>query len=102
MYFFGVREPDFYGAINVNTGETTLFIPRLPNEYATWLGRLSSCDDFASRYGVDVVRYIDEVSATPPFQDSLLILIIPIFIPNSIDWCILCGKTTISIIVAGK
>lgn len=71
MYFFGVREPDFYGTINVNTGKTTLFIPRLPNEYATWLGRLSSCDDFANQYVVDEVRYVDEVSATISGQFSL-------------------------------
>lgn len=38
-------------------------MPRLPSEYATWMGRLSSCENFAEKYGVDEVRYVDEVSA---------------------------------------
>lgn len=62
MYFFGVREPGCYGAIDVQTGHTTLFVPKLPAEYATWMGRLWTCEDYSSRYGVDVVRYVNEVS----------------------------------------
>lgn len=62
MYFFGVREPGCFGTLNIITGHTTLFMPRLPNEYATWMGRLSTCEDFSNRYSVDEVRYVDEVS----------------------------------------
>lgn len=61
MYFFGVREPGCYGTINIHNGKSTLFIPRLPNEYATWMGRLLTCNEFSENYGVDQVRYIDEV-----------------------------------------
>ncbi|CAN0240921.1 unnamed protein product, partial [Ectocarpus sp. 8 AP-2014] len=37
-YLFGVREPDCLATIDLETGKATLFIPRLPAEYATWMG----------------------------------------------------------------
>lgn len=37
-------------------------MPRLPSEYATWMGKLLTCDDFKKRYAVDSVKYVDEVS----------------------------------------
>ena len=37
-WLFGVTEGDCYGAIDVATGRTTLYIPRLPAEYAIWMG----------------------------------------------------------------
>lgn len=60
-YFFGVREPGFFGAINVSSGKCTLFMPRLPSEYAIWMGELWTCNDFKKRYAVDSVKYMDEV-----------------------------------------
>ncbi|XAR67184.1 Xaa-Pro dipeptidase [Bertholletia excelsa] len=39
-YLFGVREPGFYGAIDIATGESILFAPRLSAEYAVWLGEI--------------------------------------------------------------
>jgi Xaa-Pro dipeptidase len=36
---FGVTEPDFYGAIDVNSGKSILFAPLLPEEYAVWMGK---------------------------------------------------------------
>lgn len=61
-YFFAAREPGFYGAVNVQTGKAILFVPRLPADYATWMGDLWTCDDFKKRYQVDEVFYVDEVS----------------------------------------
>ena len=40
MYIFGVREASFYATIEVATGTTTLYMPRLPVEYAVWMGRI--------------------------------------------------------------
>lgn len=71
MYFFGCREPGFYGAINVFTGKTTLFIPRLPKEYATWMGRLWTLNDFKQRYSIDDVRFVDEVGLKTKNYTSL-------------------------------
>lgn len=36
---FGVTEPDFYGAIEVDSGNSILFAPLLPEAYAVWMGK---------------------------------------------------------------
>lgn len=36
---FGVIESGCYGVIDVDTGKSTLFVPRLPDSYATWMGK---------------------------------------------------------------
>eukprot|EP00095_Tigriopus_kingsejongensis_P002767 maker-scaffold845_size89356-snap-gene-0.20 protein:Tk02767 transcript:maker-scaffold845_size89356-snap-gene-0.20-mRNA-1 annotation:"xaa-pro dipeptidase" len=51
---FGVLEPDCYGALDVSTGRSVLFIPRLPRDYAIWMGRIP--------YRVDEVRFVDEMA----------------------------------------
>ncbi len=35
---FGVLEPGCYGALEVDSNTCHIFIPRLPEEYATWMG----------------------------------------------------------------
>lgn len=62
MYLFGVTEPGCYGTVDVATGSATLFVPRLPTEYAVWMGPLLSLDNFKTKYEVDAVHYADEVS----------------------------------------
>ncbi|XP_049826665.1 xaa-Pro dipeptidase isoform X2 [Aethina tumida] len=59
---FGVTEADCYGAIDVNTGESYLFVPRLPESYAIWMGPLHSLEDFSKKYEVSHVYYSDEIS----------------------------------------
>lgn len=39
-YLFGVKEPDCLATIDLETGRATLFIPRLPAEYAVWMGEI--------------------------------------------------------------
>ncbi|ODM88692.1 Xaa-Pro dipeptidase, partial [Orchesella cincta] len=58
---FGVTEPDCYGVIRVKDGASILFVPRLPDEYAVWLGRIAPLESFRSRYQVDEVYYLDEI-----------------------------------------
>ena len=58
---FGVEESDFYGAINVKTSKSILFIPRLHPDYAIWDGKIHSPQHFKEKYEVDEVFYSDEI-----------------------------------------
>lgn len=40
QYLFGVREPDCFGTIDLATERATVYIPKLPAEYATWMGNI--------------------------------------------------------------
>ena len=46
---FGVLEPEWYGAIDVETGKTTLFMPRLPSKYAVWFGHIETLEEAKER-----------------------------------------------------
>lgn len=67
QWTFGVNEPDFYGAIEVDTGASILFIPRLPASYAVWLGDIQPPAFFKDKYEVDEVKFVDEL---PIFFDG--------------------------------
>ena len=58
---FGVIEPDFFGVINVRSGQSILFIPRLPSSYVTWMGKIKEPDEFKRIYHVDQAYYVDEL-----------------------------------------
>ncbi|CAG2163536.1 unnamed protein product, partial [Oppiella nova] len=58
---FGVKEPDSYGAIDVNTGKSYLFVPQLPESYAIWMGKLLTTKDFKEIYGVDECYFTPQI-----------------------------------------
>eukprot|EP01048_Picozoa_sp_COSAG05_P001932 COSAG05_NODE_71_length_22071_cov_17.527149_13_plen_443_part_00 len=60
---FGVTEPDCYGALDIDAQRSVLFVPRLPAEYAVWMGEILSAAHFKQKYGVDEVKYTDELDA---------------------------------------
>ncbi|XP_068848253.1 xaa-Pro dipeptidase isoform X2 [Capricornis sumatraensis] len=60
---FGVTEPGCYGVIDVDTGTSTLFVPRLPPSHATWMGKIHSKEHFKEKYAVDDVQYTDEIAS---------------------------------------
>jgi Xaa-Pro dipeptidase len=62
QWAFGVKEPDFYGAIEVGSGKSWLFMPRLPAEWAVWQGRIHPPEHFRAMYEVDEVAYADEMA----------------------------------------
>ncbi|XP_023243854.1 xaa-Pro dipeptidase-like [Centruroides sculpturatus] len=58
---FGVLEPDCYGAIDVKTGKSYIFVPKLPESYAIWMGKLHTLEYFKEKYGVDEAHYICDI-----------------------------------------
>ncbi|KAI9205307.1 peptidase M24, structural domain-containing protein [Polychytrium aggregatum] len=60
QYLFGAREPDCSGAIDLSTGESILFVPRLSSEWELWCGKAPTLDYLKSHYQVDHVHYQDE------------------------------------------
>mmetsp|Transcript_25135 Transcript_25135/g.41548 ORF Transcript_25135/g.41548 Transcript_25135/m.41548 type:complete len:515 (-) Transcript_25135:490-2034(-) len=63
QYLFGVREPDCFGVIEVPTGRTTLYVPRLPESYAIWMGKIQPPSHFQEYYQVDRCLHVDEMAA---------------------------------------
>ncbi|XP_065166338.1 xaa-Pro dipeptidase [Atheta coriaria] len=62
MWTFGVLEAGCFGAVDIATGKSYLFVPKLPASYAVWMGPLLTLDDFKKRYQVDVVNYVDDIA----------------------------------------
>nr|KAF6411272.1 peptidase D [Rousettus aegyptiacus] len=71
---FGVTEPGCYGVIDIATGKSTLFVPRLPASYATWMGRFNvnntilhpeivECRVFKTDMELEVLRYANKISS---------------------------------------
>lgn len=67
QYMFGAKEPGCYGIVNIDVktsqSTTVLFVPRLPDEYETWMGALLKTTDFKAIYEVDEVYFVDELEA---------------------------------------
>jgi len=59
---FGALEPDCYGALDVANGRSALFVPKLPQEYAVWMGEIESKEKCRERYGVDDVHYVQDMA----------------------------------------
>ena len=60
-YLFGVEEEDFFGAIDLRTEQTILFMPKLPDAYAVWMGHIHGPEQKKERYAVDHVFYTEEM-----------------------------------------
>ncbi|XP_052861263.1 xaa-Pro dipeptidase [Anopheles cruzii] len=80
-YLFGVTEPGCYGTVELNTGRASLFVPRLPEEYAVWMGPLLGLADFKSKYELDAVYYTDEMPKK--LEDSKPSVLLLLSGPNS-------------------
>jgi Xaa-Pro dipeptidase len=64
QYLFGIREPECYGALDLATGESLVFVPRLGSDYEIWCGKVQPLSWWKARYQVEHVFYADEVAAT--------------------------------------
>lgn len=59
---FGVDEPDCFGALDLDTAKAILFVPKLPDSYAVWMGKLHTLEDVATKYAVDEVLYVEQLA----------------------------------------
>ncbi|XP_027137159.1 xaa-Pro dipeptidase-like [Larimichthys crocea] len=59
---FGVTKADCYGAIDVSSGKSILFVPKLPESYATWMGEIFPKEHFKEKYAADEVHYTCDAS----------------------------------------
>eukprot|EP01134_Creolimax_fragrantissima_P006068 CFRG6068T1 len=62
-YLFGVEEPGCYGAVELGTGMSVLFVPNLPASYAVWMGVVYPKSYYKEKYGVDDVHFVEEIPA---------------------------------------
>uniref|UniRef100_A0A3B6BYG1 Aminopeptidase P N-terminal domain-containing protein n=1 Tax=Triticum aestivum TaxID=4565 RepID=A0A3B6BYG1_WHEAT len=60
-YLFGVREPGFYGAVDIASGQSILFAPRLTLDDVVWNGE-KDLSFFKDTYKVDFFFYVDELA----------------------------------------
>jgi len=71
-----VKEADCYGAITLNPRSSILFIPKLPPEYATWMGKIKSPDHFKALYKVDECYFVNDIESVLKSHGCQLIYII--------------------------
>ena len=60
-YLSGVKEPDCSLSVDVASGETCLFVPKLPESYATIMGRIRTLEEWKDIYHVEDVKYTEQV-----------------------------------------
>ncbi|KAJ3593273.1 hypothetical protein NHX12_005608 [Muraenolepis orangiensis] len=61
-WMFGVTEGDCFGAVEVETEKSILFVPKLPESYATWMGEIYPKEHFKEKYAIDVVHYTTDIT----------------------------------------
>lgn len=57
----GCEEAGCWLTLEVATGRTILWVPRVPAEYVVWVGAIHSLEHWRAKYGVDETRYVDEM-----------------------------------------
>uniref|UniRef100_A0A673GRV0 Xaa-Pro dipeptidase n=1 Tax=Sinocyclocheilus rhinocerous TaxID=307959 RepID=A0A673GRV0_9TELE len=87
---FGVTEADCYGAIDVNSKKSILFVPKLPESYSTWMGEIYPREHFKEKYAIDEVHYTTDVSALVHLH-SLGLSYIGLYNANE---CLYCDNET--------
>ena len=71
---FGVTEADCFGALDVATGKSTVFVPKLPASYGVWMGTIHPPEHFKAKYGVDEVAFVEDIDQVLKTKNAELLL----------------------------
>lgn len=71
---FGTLEADCMGAIEVDTSQAILFIPKLPQEYAISMGDIHPPEHFKDKYALNEVHFTEGVAEFFKHKEPSLIL----------------------------
>jgi Xaa-Pro aminopeptidase len=61
LWLTGVEEPGYTLVLDARRGEETLFIPKLTQEHAVWMGHIPSLAEAGQAFGISDVRYHDDL-----------------------------------------
>jgi Xaa-Pro dipeptidase len=61
LWLTGVEAPGYALLLDPRRGKETLFVPRLTQKHAVWLGHVPSREEARRRFGIRDVRYADEL-----------------------------------------
>src|SRR5262245_49355473 len=61
LWLTGVEAPGYALLLDARRGTETLFVPRLTQSHAVWLGHIPSREEAREAFGVRDVRYADEL-----------------------------------------
>jgi len=86
-WLFGVLEADCFAMVDVDTEQATLFIPRLPEDYATWMGQIYPPGHFKTKYALNDVKYTDEIVSTLKEKAPSMLLTLRGLNTDSGSWC---------------
>jgi len=62
QWLFGVKEPEWFGAVDLATGKGHLFMPRIAKQLSAWIGRVVPPPEFKAMYAIDEIHYADELA----------------------------------------
>jgi len=62
QYMFGVKEPNWFGVLDITSQKSYLFIEKLNPTYAWWMGTIHPPEHWKKVYEVDDCFYVDELS----------------------------------------
>jgi Xaa-Pro dipeptidase len=75
QYLFGANLADCLGVLELDTGIATLFIPKLPAEYAVWYGTIHKKEYFQEKFQVDEVLYVEDLPSYLKTYDPTVVYI---------------------------
>uniref|UniRef100_A0A8C4X2H8 Xaa-Pro dipeptidase n=1 Tax=Eptatretus burgeri TaxID=7764 RepID=A0A8C4X2H8_EPTBU len=73
-WLFGITEANCFGALAVESGKSIMFIPKLPDSYATWMGSIHQPEYFKEKYGVDEVHFTCDIAQVLVNMKALVLL----------------------------